>query len=165
MGSLIYHPIINKVGLGILNSLFTFNTIKSNLGVASLFIPDRLDSSNYIEIDFSKKVPELNFKYQQLNDVQKVKKDSISAFIGYMRRLGILISKHSAIHLKHGEGIHYAGTIPIMENKTLGCVDRDCKSYDFDNLHVVDGSVFPSLPSKSISLNLAANAIRVARKL
>ena len=82
-----------------------------------------------------------------------------------MRKMGMLITKSSAIHFKHGNGIHYAGTIPIKLIKTFGCVDTDCKSYDFNNLHVVDGSVFPSLPSKSISLNLAANAIRVASKL
>lgn len=165
LGSLIYYPLINKVGLGLKNSLFAFNKIKNSLSVSSIFIPDQLDKNNYLELDFSAEKVKLNFHYHQSKPVTEVKKQVINTFIRNMRKMGMLISKSSAIHFKHGDGIHYAGTIPIKQKKTFGCVDNDCKSYDFSNLYVVDGSVFPSLPSKSISLNLAANAIRVANKL
>jgi len=165
LGPLIYYPLINKVGLGIKNSLFAFNKIKSSLSVSSIFIPDQLDKNNYLELDFSSKNIKLNFHYHQSKSVAYVKKQVVNTFVNNMRKMGMLVSKSSAIHFKHGDGIHYAGTIPIKLKKTFGCVDRDCKSYDFNNLHVVDGAVFPSLPSKSISLNLAANAIRVANKL
>ena len=82
-----------------------------------------------------------------------------------MRALGSIMLSGQAIESKYGSGIHYAGTIPIRATKTRGCVDSNCKSHDFENLHVVDGSVFPSLPSKSITLNIAANSIRVCEKL
>lgn len=165
LGSLIYYPLINKIGLGIKNSLFGFNLLKNALNVSSIFVPDKLDSNNFIELDFSRKKIELNFNYNQSKTVGDVKNQIIDSFVFNMRRMGMLISKRSAIHFKHGDGIHYAGTIPISDKKMQGCVDSDCKSYDFNNLHVVDGSVFPTLPSKSITLNLAANSIRVAQKL
>jgi choline dehydrogenase-like flavoprotein len=33
----------------------------------------------------------------------------------------------------------------------------------FPNLYIADGAAFPSLPSKSITMSLAAHATRVAR--
>jgi choline dehydrogenase-like flavoprotein len=33
----------------------------------------------------------------------------------------------------------------------------------FSNLYIADGAAFPSLPSKSITMSLAAHATRVAR--
>ena len=37
-----------------------------------------------------------------------------------------------------------------------------CRSNDFDNLYFVDGTTFPFLPAKNLTLTLMANAVRVA---
>jgi choline dehydrogenase-like flavoprotein len=41
-------------------------------------------------------------------------------------------------------------------------VSPNCRSHDYDNLHLVDGSSFPFLPAKNITFTLMANAARVA---
>jgi choline dehydrogenase-like flavoprotein len=38
----------------------------------------------------------------------------------------------------------------------------DCRSRDFQNLFLVDGSTFPFLPAKNLTFTLMANAARVA---
>jgi choline dehydrogenase-like flavoprotein len=60
-----------------------------------------------------------------------------------------------------GGGIHYAGTVPM--GKGAGCCNRDGVSNLYPNLFIADGAAFPSLPSKSITLSLAAHATRVAQ--
>jgi len=41
--------------------------------------------------------------------------------------------------------------------------DPTGRSNLFSNLYIADGAAFPSLPSKSITMSLAAHATRVAR--
>jgi choline dehydrogenase-like flavoprotein len=41
--------------------------------------------------------------------------------------------------------------------------DATGRSNLFGNLYIADGAAFPSLPSKSITMSLAAHATRVAR--
>jgi choline dehydrogenase-like flavoprotein len=59
-----------------------------------------------------------------------------------------------------GAGIHYAGTVPMGQGPKR--CDAHGRSNLFSNLYIADGAAFPSLPSKSITLSLAAHATRVA---
>ena len=165
LGSLIYHPLLKKIPLGVKNSILAFNLIKSMLGVATIFLPDKHSDKNYIEMDFSGPIDKVRYSYTSSREKKVLKDEIIKKLKNYMRPLGSIMISQQAIEAKNGSGIHYAGTIPIRAKKTRGCVNSHCKSYDFNNLHVVDGSVFPSLPSKSITLNIAANSIRVCKKL
>ena len=165
LGSLIYHPLLKRIPLGVKNGIFAFNLIKNMLGVATIFLPDKHNDDNYIEVDFSGPRDKVRYSYSSTKEKKALKEDVIKKLKNYMRSLGSIMISRQAIEAKHGSGIHYAGTIPIRATKTRGCVNSDCKSYDFSNLHVVDGSVFPSLPSKSITLNIAANSIRVCERL
>ena len=135
------------------------------LGVATIFLPDKHSDKNYIEMDFSGPIDKVRYSYTSTREKKVLKDKIIKKLKNYMRSLGSIIISKQAIEAKNGSGIHYAGTIPIRAEKTRGCVNSHCKSYDFNNLHIVDGSVFPSLPSKSITLNIAANSIRVCKKL
>ena len=66
-----------------------------------------------------------------------------------------------AVRSPGGGGIHYAGTVP------MGAGIKRCDAAGrlnlLANVFVADGAAFPSLPSKSITLSLAAHATRVAR--
>jgi choline dehydrogenase-like flavoprotein len=61
-----------------------------------------------------------------------------------------------------GGGIHYAGTVPMGDGPAR--CDATGRSNLLRNVYVADGAAFPSLPSKSITMSLAAHATRVARK-
>jgi len=61
-----------------------------------------------------------------------------------------------------GSGYHSGGTFPMrktpspLETDILGCFN------EFDRLHLIDASIFPSIPATSITLSVMANAHRIA---
>jgi choline dehydrogenase-like flavoprotein len=63
-----------------------------------------------------------------------------------------------------GSSVHYSGTLPMSETRTAWCVSPECRSYDIDNLFIVDGAVMPFLPAKNLTFTLMANAVRVASR-
>jgi choline dehydrogenase-like flavoprotein len=62
-----------------------------------------------------------------------------------------------------GASVHYAGLVPMTAAGGAGTATPTCRSRDFGNLWLVDGSTFPSLPAKNLTFTLMANAVRVAR--
>lgn len=63
-----------------------------------------------------------------------------------------------------GNGIHYAGTLPMQRERVLKhSTDPSGRLHGSHAVYVADGSVFPSLPAKNHTLTLMANAMRVAR--
>jgi choline dehydrogenase-like flavoprotein len=61
-----------------------------------------------------------------------------------------------------GASVHYAGTLPMRTTPAPYTVSKDCRSHDFENLYIVDGTSFPFLPAKNVTFSLMANAVRVA---
>ncbi|MFO1248260.1 MAG: GMC oxidoreductase [Alphaproteobacteria bacterium] len=63
-----------------------------------------------------------------------------------------------------GTDAHFAGTLPMGGTGANGTsVLGEIASYP--GLHVVDGSVLPSLPAKHATLTIMANADRIATAL
>ncbi|HIE95806.1 MAG TPA: hypothetical protein EYQ63_02045, partial [Fuerstia sp.] len=58
-----------------------------------------------------------------------------------------------------------AGTLPMSHKRTELSVSPNCRSHDFENLVLADGSTFPSLPGKGLTFSLMANATRVAEQM
>jgi choline dehydrogenase-like flavoprotein len=86
------------------------------------------------------------------------------------RRLARLFRSLGAWPLKRilpGEGasIHYAGTLPMSDERGDLTTARDGELHALPGVHVVDGSVFPTLPAKGLTFTLMANAHRIATGL
>jgi choline dehydrogenase-like flavoprotein len=62
-------------------------------------------------------------------------------------------------------GAHHVGTIRMAETPDRGAVDKNLRSFDFGNLYVCDGSVFPTSGNVNVGLSIAALAIRLAETL
>ncbi len=60
---------------------------------------------------------------------------------------------------------HQAGTCRFGEEPATSVLDLNCRTHDVENLHVVDGSFFPSLAAVNPSLTIMANALRVGDHL
>ena len=56
---------------------------------------------------------------------------------------------------------HQAGTIRFGNDPQKAVLDIHCKTYEIENLYVVDGSFFPSIGAVNPSLTIMANALRV----
>jgi choline dehydrogenase-like flavoprotein len=61
-----------------------------------------------------------------------------------------------------GRGFHTGGTFPMRANPGPFEVDVLGRPHGFTRVHVVDASVFPSLPATTITLSVMANAHRIA---
>ncbi len=61
-----------------------------------------------------------------------------------------------------GEGRHAGGSFPMRENPSRGECDLFGRPHGFEHVHVVDASVYPSVPASTITLTAMANAQRIA---
>jgi choline dehydrogenase-like flavoprotein len=60
-----------------------------------------------------------------------------------------------------GRGFHSGGTFPMRDVPAELESDRQGRPYGFERVHLVDASVFPSLPATTITLTVMANAHRI----
>jgi len=157
--SLLYHPLIERMPFDSRLSKRLFFALKSALGAATLFFPDKITPSNrQVLIDSSDRWEKVDLRYEQSDQKEEYIRLAIARMQSALRRLGCLPRK--AVRSPPGAAIHYAGTVPMG----VGAKRCDAKGRTnlFPNLYIADGAAFPSLPSKSISLSLAAHATRVA---
>jgi choline dehydrogenase-like flavoprotein len=60
-----------------------------------------------------------------------------------------------------GRGYHSGGTFPMRQNPGPLQTDLLGRPTGFSRVHLVDASVFPSLPATTITLSVMANAHRI----
>jgi len=65
----------------------------------------------------------------------------------------------------NGSAYHYFGTIPITPKKVSMSVNNSCQLKNFNNIYIVDGSVFDFKINKYPLAVVMANARRVAKEI
>jgi choline dehydrogenase-like flavoprotein len=157
--SLLYHPLIERMPFDSRLSMKLFFALRSALGAVSLFFPDRIAPGNR-QVLLGRGIDQdpVELRYRDTDDKEDHIRRSIAIVRAALLRLGCVpkgIARSPA-----GGGIHYAGTVPMGAGPKR--CDASGRSNLFPNLYISDGAAFPSLPSKSITLSLAAHATRVA---
>jgi len=69
--------------------------------------------------------------------------------------------KMRTIRPGHAASTHFAGTLPMSTRDEPLTTDRDGRLRGAKRVYIVDGSVFPSLPSKGLTFTMMANANRI----
>ncbi|MDW8322993.1 MAG: GMC oxidoreductase [Burkholderiales bacterium] len=156
---LLYHPLIAQLPLPAALASRLFHALRSALGVVTLFFPDRIRPGNRLVLTAAEPLARVRAQYSADGDQQALWARSVRRVQRALLRLGCL--PRAPVYAPPGGGIHYAGTIPMGSGPR--CCDAQGRSHLFRNLFIADGAAFPTLPSKSITLNLAAHATRVAR--
>jgi choline dehydrogenase-like flavoprotein len=64
-----------------------------------------------------------------------------------------------------GDGNHSGGSFPMEESPKEFETDRFGRPYGFEKLHVVDSTIFPSIPATTVTLTIMANAHRIASEI
>ena len=158
--SLLYHPLIERMPFDSRLSKKLFFAVRSAMGAATFFFPDRITSGNHQALaDHAGRWEKIELRYRETEDKERYIRQSLSRARSALRRLGCV--PRGVVRSPPGAGIHYAGTVP-MGHGPKRC-DPTGRSNLFSNLYIADGAAFPSLPSKSITMSLAAHATRVAR--
>ena len=65
----------------------------------------------------------------------------------------------------NGNGIHYAGTLPMKYKPKKFQCDKWGKLHGYNNVYIVDGSNLTNLPAKNLTYTIMANAMRIASNL
>ena len=61
-----------------------------------------------------------------------------------------------------GSSFHCGGTFPMRENPKQGETDVLGRPAGFHRVHLIDASVFPTIPASTITFSVMANAHRIA---
>lgn len=84
------------------------------------------------------------------------------ALLRNRKQLGFIsvpfLSKISKILLSH----HYGGTFPMSKNVSQMTTDLLGRPFQSRRIHVIDATVFPTIPAGSITPSIMANAYRIA---
>jgi len=158
--SLIYHPLIERMPLDTRSSAKLFFAIRPAMGAATLFFPDRITPGNHQMLVEDGGGPErVGLRYRASEDKEQLIRHLVARMRSALHRLGCIT--RGVVRSEPGAGIHYAGTVP-MGTGPKRC-DAAGRSNVFSNLYIADGAAFPSLPSKPVTMSLAAHATRIAR--
>jgi choline dehydrogenase-like flavoprotein len=158
--SLLYYPLIEHMPFDSKLSKKLFFALRSALGAATFFFPDRIAPGNHQAlVQRPGRWETVELRYRESADKEAHIRRSLAAGRAALRRLGCL--PRGVVRSNPGAGIHYAGTVPMGTGPK--CCDPTGRSNLYANLYIADGAAFPSLPSKSITISLAAHATRVAR--
>jgi choline dehydrogenase-like flavoprotein len=161
LNTLLYHALIESIPLGSRQAMRRFARLQPALGVVTWFFPDKPVAGNGISILPDAGSPtgdRLHIHYREHEDKEAYIRQTVRDTQRALWTMGCIPWR--PMRAPAGAGIHYAGTVPMGEGPL--CSDSFGRANAYRNLYLCDGAAFPSLPSKSITLNLIAHAIRVA---
>ena len=65
---------------------------------------------------------------------------------------------------KPGQSNHLGGSFPMRRNPGKFETDVMGRPYGYKKVHLVDATVFPSIPAQTITLTIMANAYRIVEQ-
>lgn len=159
------HPIIQSVPLDLKTATWIFRNVRAALGLVNVNFHDRRRPGCFVQLGSGDPGrPPLTIEYVPPKDEPERVRLALRRLGRGLRRLGAVVPPGMTRWRPMGASVHYAGTLPMTRSGGSLTTDPNCRSRDFPNLYVVDGSTFPFLPAKNLTFTLMANARRVARR-
>jgi len=132
-------------------------------GVVNINLCDTRRENNYLTLDEAEAGGStLVIRYEPPYNEKETIKFSLKKMGKFFKKLGTVMPGFQVQLRPMGASVHYSGTLPMSETGGPLTTNRNCRSNDFENLYLVDGSTFPFLPAKNLTFTLMANAARVA---
>lgn len=164
LSTALIHPIVQGVPFDLKTSLRLFRNVHAALGLVNVNLHDRRREESYVTLEPSGSGgrPRLVVVYATPDGERQRLRATMKRVKRALRTLGCIVPPGMAHIRPMGASVHYAGTLPMSDAGRPHTTLPDCRSRDFENLYLVDGSTFPFLPAKNITFTLMANATRVA---
>ncbi|HTL05037.1 MAG TPA: GMC oxidoreductase [Gemmatimonadales bacterium] len=161
------HPIVQSLPFDLRTSLALFRATRAGLGVVNLNLPDRrrAESSLTVRPLPGREETELVIRYGDDPGEAGEIAETVRILRRALRVLGCLVPPGLTRIRPKGASVHYSGTLPMSRTRAAFTCAPDGRSHDFENLYIVDGACFPSLPAKNLTFTLMANATRIASGL
>ncbi len=158
-------PVLQFMPLDWKTAAFLGRNLHAAMGVVNVNYSDTRRQGNFVSIEpgadgFSA----LTIHYSPPAEEKKKISVSLKRVKKFFSSLGAIVPPGQAHVRPMGASVHYSGTIPMSEKPVPRTLSPLCKSHDFENLYIVDGTSFPFLPAKNLTFTLMANAARVADK-
>jgi choline dehydrogenase-like flavoprotein len=158
------HPIVQTVPFDLRTSLSVFRNLHAALGLVNINFPDTRRPENRLSLDVSRGRDETSLVIRYAPP-----REERGRIAGAERRIKRALFALGCVappgmtHMRPmGASVHYAGALPMSKAPAPLTTSPVCQSHDFPNLFIVDGTTFPFLPAKNLTLTLMANAARVA---
>jgi choline dehydrogenase-like flavoprotein len=157
------HPIVQNMPIDLRTALTLFRGMRAGLGVLNVNLPDTRRDENSVTLgeDVDGAAPLIIHYSPDAAEAQALPR-TLRIANQALRRLGCVVPPGMTHVRPMGASVHYAGTIPMSRTKGAHTTSPEGRSAEYDNLHFVDGTTFPSLPAKNLTFTLMANAVRVA---
>lgn len=160
------HPIFRGLPLDLKSAIGVFRALRSSLGVLNLNFCDWRRDTNFLSLSERSQDahgwPALSIRYRPPREEAETMRKACATARAFFRELGAPLIPGMSHKRPMGSSVHYSGTLPMSAERRAWAVSPECRSYDIDNLFVVDGAVLPFLPAKNLTFTLMANAVRVA---
>lgn len=156
------HPVAPNLPFSMRAATRVFRDVHGALGLVNVNFSDGPRSGNTVRLDPERREGRLVVDYAPAADEERRVRDVSARFRRVLRKLGCIAPKGMAHLRPMGASVHYAGTFP-MGGEGVWATDAQGRSRAIDNLYFADGSTFPWLPAKNLTLTLMANARRMAR--
>jgi choline dehydrogenase-like flavoprotein len=159
------HPIVQSLPFDLGTSLNVFRKLHAALGLVNINFSDHRREENLLtlEPEAGSERTRLAIRYAPAADEPARLTQTKKTFQRFLRKLGCVAPSAMAHVRPMGASVHYAGAVPMTREAGALTSDEYCRSRDIGNLYFVDGTTFPALPAKNLTLTLMANATRVAR--
>jgi hypothetical protein len=151
----------SRMPLGRRQAIDVASNLLSSCLVGNVFLPGSLSDISLKLGDRDQLVVEGRHK-DNLAPIMKQAQKTIRASFW---RAGALMMPLSFSIAKPGSDAHYACSLPMRSTPSLGETDKTGQLFGAPNVYVVDGASLSSLPAKSHTLTIMANADRIGRIL
>jgi choline dehydrogenase-like flavoprotein len=152
---------VRHAPLGRPNSIDLFNRLLSSCVIGNLFLPGEL---THAQVQL-KENNTLNVTGHYASLVEALMSEAAGLLRKTYGHLGALLVPKSFKLGAPGADIHYSGTLPMKIHPQLGETSKWGEVVGLKDIYVVDGSCLPTLPEKSHTLTIMANADRIGHHL
>lgn len=157
--SLLLSEILSRIPLAARSALGVGKYLPSALGILQLFYPDHAHPKKTVRWA---QEGALHVACHVRPTLGAVEKEMVRLF----RSLGFLSSSFLVQYPPPGNGIHYAGTLPMKAHPSGPYETSSSGQLSFaPRVFVADASVFPRLPAKNHTMTLMALAMRAANRV
>lgn len=150
-----YIPLSKRYGVDLLSQLL------SSCVVGNLFLPGKLSD---ISLQLNEK-DHLVIEGGYHTEVAKLMGKAERELRKYFWKLGAILLPTSFKIGGSGSDIHYAASLPMQRNPTLGQTNEYGELEGGPGIYAIDGSSLSFLPAKSHTLTIMANADRIGKHI
>lgn len=156
------HPIVQSVPFDLKSALWIFKNAHAALGLVNVNFHDDRRPECRLELDGEGAETRLVVTYVPSRDEPERMRTTLKVVKKALSRLGCIVPPGMAHVRPMGASVHYAGSLPMSADARPLTTSPSGESHDIGGLTFADGTTFPFLPAKNLTLTLMANADRVA---